>query len=738
MISQQRPLAGLARRAYRQGYNLFTERPFRLHLPLLLLLALLLVVIAYQALSPPTVAVGERDRRFISDANALEMLPDIGRWIRWTRAETHLALPVVTTRTPHLLELTLFNSYPPGQPTPTVDVVIGDEWLTRLVVERLPAGPRHYRMLIPPQERPDWNLPITLESSTIILEQDPRPIGVALIEARPGILGGRPLLPPLWQVFAMLVYAAAGYLTLRGIGAGRWLAWAIAAVLVLALAAGLLFWHLQVAPFTMRLAGLLSLGALYGLAVHLLTGARGQPGASPARIALLMGLAFWLMPAYQLLMTLDGARSVTPYPPTFWVGAATLTACVVTVGALLDMERGRAWKPALLAILAVAAVVHLGVMIDFALGRSGPDFWILFRGARDWWRGGSMYNLVAVQENHFGHVFKVPPFYGMLFLPFVQQDGLMILFWHRMLNSALLAATVLLCFRAFGVYVASALGVGLLMLFNMRPLADVIAYGQVDILLLLLLVVAVAALQRGRDGLAGAAVALGTLFKLYPALLLVFFVLKRQWRALIGFVAAMLLCNGLAVILVGWDLHATYLFGVLPRIGGGTSWVENQTINGFVSRLFAEGITAEKFDHPLVSFITYGCFLLALAGAAWLARRPAERHSPRFVLQFGLFVVLMVLTVPAAWMHYQTIVILPFFGLLLYAAERGSVPRWRAALLGIAYALIAYGNQWSFFDGTVMGGLTVLGVSYKFYGLLLLAVVIVACLLDRRAEAQHA
>jgi uncharacterized membrane protein len=251
--------------------------------------------------------------------------------------------------------------------------------------------------------------------------------------------------------------------------------------------------------------------------------------------------------------------------------------------------------------------------------------------------------------------------------------------------------------------------------------------------------VALVAAQHNRPGLAGAAVALGTLFKLYPALLLVFFVVKRQWRALVGFAVAMLVLNGISLVLVGWEMHRVYLFEVLPRIGGGTTWVENQTLNGFVSRMVGGFIDAAPYSHPLVSVVTYGGFLLAVAGASWLALRPAEQESPHFMLQYGIYIVLMVLTVPAAWMHYQTIVIVPFFALLLYSATRAhGLPRWRAALLGVAYALIGYGNQWNFFDGTLTGHLTFLGVSYKFYGLVLLLTVVVACLRDappRRAAA---
>lgn len=739
MVSGRFIWPGLARlERLHHGSFLAGLRVSRLQLPLLLLLALLSVGLAYQRTAPLTLSVGPQDRRFIHDANEPELIADIGRWVRWTTAETRLDLPLVAAQRPLVLDLSLINSYPSGLPDPLVTITIGNERLTRLAIERPIEGVRRYRLLVPPQQPGGWSLPITLQSTTVVLAADPRPIGVMFAEAQLATLAGGPLLPPLWQVLAMLLCAAMSYFTLRGIGAARWWAWAGASLLVLSLAVGLFCWHLQVAPYTMRLAGLFSLGALYGLAVFLLT-ERQAPGTlrpciAAARLPLLMGLAFWLMPAYQLVMTADGVSDVTPYPPTFWVGVVTLLCCLVAVGLLLDLGRLRHWQAVLLSVVACSALVHIVVQIDFALGRSGPDFWILFRGARDWLRGGSLYNLEAVQTNHFGHVFKVPPFYGMLFLPFVEQDGLTILFWHRVANIMLLAGTLLLLVRAFRVPIASALAVGLLLLFQMRPAADTIAYGQIDIALLLLLVVALVAAQRQQDVLAGAALALGTLFKLYPALLLVFFVVRRRWWALAGFAAAMLVCNAVAIAVVGWEMHRVYLFEVVPRIGGGTSWVENQTLNGFLSRLAAPGITSDKFDHPLVGVLTYAGFLLALGGAVLLMRRPADLRSPRFVLQFSIFIILMVLAVPAAWMHYQTITILPFFGVLLYSTEQGRLPRGQAALLGIAYALVAYGNQWSFYTGHVLGGLTVLGVSYKFYGQVLLLSITAACLLELKSQ----
>jgi hypothetical protein len=72
------------------------------------------------------------------------------------------------------------------------------------------------------------------------------------------------------------------------------------------------------------------------------------------------------------------------------------------------------------------------------------------------------------------------------------------------------------------------------------------------------------------------------------------------------------------------------------------------------------------------------------------------------------------------------------FALLLHLHDR-PVTLARAAALALSFGLIGYGNQWSFYDGTVMGVLTITGISYKFYGILLLGGVIVGELLAERS-----
>jgi uncharacterized membrane protein len=320
----------------------------------------------------------------------------------------------------------------------------------------------------------------------------------------------------------------------------------------------------------------------------------------------------------------------------------------------------------------------------------------------------------------------------MLFLPFVFQDGERILLFHRMINVGLLAATAVVWLRMWGLRPLSALGLAVPVLLSFRPFADTLAFGQIDLALLLVLTLALWALQHRRDTTAGVLVALGTLFKVYPVLLLAFFVVKQRWWALAGFALGMLIFNGVAVAVMGWEVHRIYLTEVLPKIGGTTPWVENQTISAFLARLVAAPTEAAILQDRTVALA--GMVISGLVGllACLLALQPSEPRSTRFALQYGQFLLLMVLVVPAAWMHYETLLFVPYAALLLHLRDR-RIGLGRAVALAASFGLVAYGNQWSYFDGTVMGALTVAGVSYKFYGMLLLGGVLAGTLLEERA-----
>ncbi|GIV98173.1 MAG: hypothetical protein KatS3mg057_2830 [Herpetosiphonaceae bacterium] len=214
----------------------------------------------------------------------------------------------------------------------------------------------------------------------------------------------------------------------------------------------------------------------------------------------------------------------------------------------------------------------------------------------------------------------------------------------------------------------------------------------------------------------GAFLALPTAIKIYPAYLLIHGAALRRWRSLAAFAGASAALLILSIVVLGLDIHRMYFFEVFSTIGGGTSWVENQTINGFLNRLVTPGFVIFQPDTP--GFIRI-CAYLAGGLVSLITFMRVQKMQPD--AGFGLWIVALLLVLPAAWIHYQAILLIPLYQLLVRIERSPGALSWRVLLLYcLAWALLASGNQWTFFDKTLHGPIWALFLSYKFYGLLLL------------------
>ncbi|RRR78239.1 MAG: DUF2029 domain-containing protein [Candidatus Viridilinea halotolerans] len=592
---------------------------------------------------------------------------------------------------------------------------------------------RNYALLIPPEISFTRDTTIRLVSDGVPEFEGGRVLGVAVNQVRLTPIGAGVLWPNLWLAGHALIFGLLSYSVGRLSGVRHGSAFLITGGAALLIGGLIATKPMDTLPYLHRFT---LLGAVFCVGImavrRLFLPVRSQRDAAPMfpgrYLPIMLGIGSWCALLLQAIIIWDGATNIgSPQ----WVRTMGLVVAVGIVGIWvwrassdrqlpLEQRQSQVARPILL-ILAGAALLNIGWGLTFAFSREAPDLLILYRGAQSWLAGGSFYDLEAVLTNHFGHVFKVPPFYGMFFVPLVDRiDATTTLLLHRIMNTLLIGATALVWLRMWRIPLWSLTAAGLLILLDFRPLFDTLAFGQIDIVLLFLLTLALWALREERDGVAGALVAAGTLLKIYPLILLAFFVLKGRWRALGGFVLGMVILNGLAIAAIGWEEHRIYLFDVLPSIGGTTPWIENQTISGFIARLGAPATAAAIFHNPLLEMIGTGLSALVVLAALALTLRPATVQSSHFALQYSLFLLLMVLTVPTAWMHYQTLLLVPFATLVLHFRER-QITLGMALLLGISFGLIAFGNQWSFQDREIVGLLSVLGVSYKFYGMLILA-----------------
>ncbi|HEY7909470.1 MAG TPA: hypothetical protein VIC60_11380, partial [Thermomicrobiales bacterium] len=88
--------------------------------------------------------------------------------------------------------------------------------------------------------------------------------------------------------------------------------------------------------------------------------------------------------------------------------------------------------------------------------------------------------------------------------------------------------------------------------------------------------------------------------------------------------------------------------------------------------------------------------LVALLGTALvsrhLSRSPASADT-KLPHDIPLAVCAMLLIIPIAWIHYETVLLIPVAALLATLAETADVPAGRLALAAGSIALLLFGNQ---------------------------------------------
>ena len=132
--------------------------------------------------------------------------------------------------------------------------------------------------------------------------------------------------------------------------------------------------------------------------------------------------------------------------------------------------------------------------------------------------------------------------------------------------------------------------IGLIMFLAVAPLHSNFLLGQVHLVMLLLLTVAAWLYLTNRPFLSGFAIAGTAFLKVYPACFLVYFLLKKQWRAAAGLLLGMAAAVVASMRLFGIDACRIYFREVLPwSLRGeivdpyGIGW---DSLNSFFRRLF--------------------------------------------------------------------------------------------------------------------------------------------------------
>lgn len=247
---------------------------------------------------------------------------------------------------------------------------------------------------------------------------------------------------------------------------------------------------------------------------------------------------------------------------------------------------------------------------------------------------------------------------------------------------------------------------------NFQPFLETLSQHKVEGLEFFLLSAAILAFKKGRDLQTGALIFVAAAMKYLPGILLLYFLIKREFRVLLGFLLAGVLCLTTFAIFFGartaWDLGIMQTLWLavnrLPESNQPTANFEWQSLSEVVNRFFAQPVPdlgkvlffsqAIPSARPAAA-IGVGLILKAIlvGGFPYLIRHrysleQREKNWPLILCEISLTFVMVPVMVQALRLHYG-ILLFPAFvttGVLLLR-QPDQFRLSEKILFGASYAL---------------------------------------------------
>jgi alpha-1,2-mannosyltransferase len=252
----------------------------------------------------------------------------------------------------------------------------------------------------------------------------------------------------------------------------------------------------------------------------------------------------------------------------------------------------------------------------------------------------------------------------------------------------------------------------LAMIATTTPIVGDLMHGNINLWILFLVVATWRAFGTGRRWLAGFVLSLAVACKVTPALLVLYFAWKREWKtaatAVLG-VAAWLFVFPLAWF--AWS-HNLYLLErwsglmIQPYVveGRAESDVRNQSLAGLFQRLTSPPSAQIAADDghvdPAVHLAslsaeasrwTWRAIGTSVLGCLWLlTRRPASTTDRRWLEhEFSMVLVAMLLLSERSWKHHYVTILPSFVALFAWIRFRGEASARRRIIIGLTVTAAA-------------------------------------------------
>lgn len=692
-------MRSLGERDHGAGVGLVVKELKRGVLYIVSILSLGALFLAYQLRVPLIVDVGS-----VGDHDVVTNFHDPddadGVTYRWSSGLSTIHFRGVATWTPVELTIRLNGSRPGGLSSPYVLVVANGHEVGPL---RTTDQFETYRLRLAPDMvgvRGDLVIDIHCDAfvpAEIGVGDDERQLGVMVDSLALAPVPGRipPVLPPLVQSLCLVLAVAGTYLWARQLAISTERSLLNASLLLAAVAALVVMWPARLGLYSQWPPTLLAL----------------------ANVGTILGRSAW--------SRLTGDRRL-PAEVVLDLHFLLLLAVAITAG--LYAWRG-VWQP---------------LREDRA-----TDFFINYAAATALSEGRNIYDPAALREvsRHweaptttfdFGSLFVTyitPPFHALMLLPLVPLGYEKARFLFLVLSNILLFSSLALILRACdrALHRPPWVLLALLIMLLFHPVYTSLELGQVDFLILFLISLSYWAYLTDRRLIVGPALAMAAMIKLSPAVLLLYFLWKREftivaWAAITGVV-----CMLVSVLVIGAPAVLRFGGAIVPALLKGTAFFQNQSLNGFFSRVFVNPnfyYSLQEFPSlPAARLLALVSSLAILGVVAYLTRPRLGPSALRFPYEFALVIASLLLVSSISWDHY-TIWLLPGFVILLHpslSVRLSRVRYWTVMSCGwCAYLLMIVPTSWygmalhDYSGAQALQPALALLVSLKVYAVLLL------------------
>ncbi|MBI5037456.1 MAG: DUF2029 domain-containing protein [Candidatus Kerfeldbacteria bacterium] len=235
------------------------------------------------------------------------------------------------------------------------------------------------------------------------------------------------------------------------------------------------------------------------------------------------------------------------------------------------------------------------------------------------------------------------------------------------------------------------------------PMKQVLVHGQLELIILFLILVAFRWSQHNHAARAGIALGIATTLKLYPAFFFLYFIYKKQWGSLCYGIATILVLIGISFAMLPGERLNTFTTSVMPKllrgeasqqtVGGKISyagtkyWPNNYSLSG----LFAHTMTKQDVSQGLIdapkaaTALYYGSAIAVLLTTLYLL---FVRRAQDSLLSLSLLSITFLLINPLVWEYYLVLAIPAFFWFFDSSTPPNKFARYAFIIMALAFAVI--------------------------------------------------